>query len=158
MLRHYIGDLLGSTTNVIAHQTNCVGVMGAGVALQIRRKLLTSEQYEEYQEKCKTMPLGECQLLQIEDNRYVANLFGENIPTGDEVDTDYDALRKAMTALADFCRTNNYSVSFPGLLGCGLAGGDWNIVMPMIKEIFSDIDTRIVWFREADYMANRNIG
>ena len=35
-----------------------------------------------------------------------------------------------------------YSVSIPYNIGCGLAGGDWNIVSKMIEEIFgqSSID------------------
>jgi O-acetyl-ADP-ribose deacetylase (regulator of RNase III) len=32
------GDLLDQKADVITHQVNCLGVMGAGVALQIKNK------------------------------------------------------------------------------------------------------------------------
>jgi O-acetyl-ADP-ribose deacetylase (regulator of RNase III) len=44
------GDLLDQKTDVIAHQVNCLGVMGAGVALQIKNKW--PEVYEGYKNFC----------------------------------------------------------------------------------------------------------
>lgn len=35
---HKDGNLLDAKTDVIAHQVNCQGVMGAGIALQIKNK------------------------------------------------------------------------------------------------------------------------
>ena len=76
-------------------QTNCVGVMGAGVAKQIKEKLLTEEAFDEYKNLCKEKGadlLGSVQYLATKNGKMIANLFGENIPTGTGVDTDYDAV------------------------------------------------------------------
>ena len=32
------GNILNCSENIIVHQTNCLGVMGAGLALQLRKK------------------------------------------------------------------------------------------------------------------------
>ena len=40
------GNLLEADVDVIMHQVNCKGVMGAGVARQIRQKLLSEEEYQ----------------------------------------------------------------------------------------------------------------
>ena len=46
-------DLLTSE-GIIAHQANCRGVMGAGVAKQIKEKLLPADEFKKYQDTRKT--------------------------------------------------------------------------------------------------------
>ena len=132
MIREKKGDLLEITEGVIAHQVNCQGVMGAGVAKQIRSKLLTVSQYQAYRYKCKKFGadlLGTCYLDKIEGRPlYVAHLFGENIPTGTGLDTDYDALEEAVINLKITAGQHNLPIAIPGYLGCGLAGGNWDYV------------------------------
>lgn len=38
MLKHIKGDIFESGAQVILHQVNCQGVMGSGVAKQVREK------------------------------------------------------------------------------------------------------------------------
>ena len=103
LIRERKGNLLQADAPMIAHQVNCQGVMGAGIARQIRENLLTAGQYREYQQLCKKNRealLGACYLTQQKDSlRYVAHLFAENIPTGRRLDTDYAALRQSLTAM-----------------------------------------------------------
>ena len=53
------GNLLEADVDVIMHQVNCKGVMGAGVARQIRQKLLSEEEYQRYVTKCHAFPATE---------------------------------------------------------------------------------------------------
>lgn len=132
MIKEMKGDLLAIKEGAIAHQVNCEGVMGAGVAKQIRAKLLTSYQYQVYRNKCRKLGenlLGTCYLDKVENSPfYVAHLFGENIPTGKGLDTDYAALEEAIVNLKIIARQRKMPVAVPGYLGCGLAGGDWEYV------------------------------
>ena len=132
MIKEMKDDLLATKEGVIAHQVNCQGVMGAGVAKQIRSKLLTPCQYQTYRNKCRKFGknlLGTCYLDKIENRPlYVAHLFGENVPTGRGLDTDYDALEEAVINLKITARQHQLPVAIPGYLGCGLAGGDWEYV------------------------------
>ena len=134
-------DLLTTECDIIAHQTNCRGIMGAGVARQIRDKLLSPEKYAAYVSLCKESSselLGTVQYLPANNGKTIANLFGEDIPTGVSLDTDYDALRRALESLESYAQQHHLSVAVPGYIGCGLAGGDWKIVSKMIYDIFSD--------------------
>ena len=48
MIKEIIGDATKAGADILAHQTNCVGVMGAGIAKQIRTNLLSKEDYKKY--------------------------------------------------------------------------------------------------------------
>jgi len=140
------GSCLDSAAQVVAHQTNCRGVMGAGVALAIREKY--PEIMPEYQEACLSRNmLGQCQLIATEDERYIANLFGQD-RFGSGTQTDYEALQSAFNSLADLMQTHRLtSLSMPYKLGCGLAGGDWNIVFKMLKKAFTGKHLRLELWR-----------
>ncbi len=143
MVKEVYGDLLKQPVDIIAHQTNCAGVMGAGIALQIKKSLLTSEEYNKYVNICKQQGadlLGKTQLLEAPDGRIIANCFGENIPTGKGKDTDYDALMHAVAKLRNYAKASGLKVGVPGLMGCGLAGGDWRIVKDMLYKLFGADD------------------
>ena len=140
------GDLLQMDAQIIAHQVNCTGVMGAGVARQIRSKILTGGQFQTYQNLCqewKERLLGSCLIFQRKDTapgRYIANLFGENIPTGKQLDTDYDALARSFVKLKEKAAAlGARCIAIPGYIGCGIAGGDWEIVYSKIlAPLFTD--------------------
>ena len=137
MITEKRGDLLNAKENIIAHQVNCKGVMGAGIAKLIKNNLLTGKQFDQYRKKCLSYGadlLGTCYLEPINgrQNQYVANLFGENIPTGKTLDTDYNALESAIINLKLTARQHQMSIAIPGYIGCGLAGGDWDYVYKYI--------------------------
>lgn len=142
MMKEMKGDLLAVEEGVIAHQVNCVGAMGAGIAKQIRQKLLTDTQFDHYKQLCKTWgghALGTCYLDKVDNRKYVAHLFGENIPTLKRIDTNYSALQNACTELKFTAEQQNLPIAVPGYIGCGLAGGNWeyvysDILVPTFKD------------------------
>ena len=157
MVKEVYGDLLKQPVDVIAHQTNCVGVMGAGIAKQIKAQLLTSDEYNKYVKTCKERGadlLGHTQLLEVPDGRIIANCFGENVPTGKGKDTDYDALMHAIAKVRNYAKMSNLRVGVPGLMGCGLAGGDWRIVRDMLYKLFggkNEPELIICYFDEKEF-------
>lgn len=134
------GNLLESNCEVICHQTNCQGVMGGGIALQIKNKW--PEVYSEYRRHCdsvnpSSLLLGSCFLVVAVDGTIVANLFGQDGFGRDKCYTNYTALKLAFKDLVDNCKAFGYRrIGIPYGIGCGLAGGDWNKVFMMINEIF----------------------
>lgn len=142
MIKEIQGDLLKSDANLICHQVNCKGVMGAGVAKQIRNKLLSKEQFQMYRNACVengSKLLGKNLISTISENQAVVNMFGENIPTGIKRDTNYKALYQCLYTVEEYARKHNKTVAIPGRLGCGLAGGDWqyvkkNIIWPIFEK------------------------
>lgn len=144
------GDLLKSNLPIIGHQVNCLGIMGAGIAKQIKAKWF--KVFTEYTKFCNKFVsdrelLGQCQLVAVDDNiKYVANLFGEYsfaeavAPFEGNRHTDYTALKESLTSLKiQALQLGIHDVGIPYKLGCGLAGGDWDgMVYPMLAEIFGD--------------------
>lgn len=53
--------------------------------------------------------------------------------------TDYSAFEKCVSAIKLYAEKYNYSVGFPYKIGCGLAGGDWEIVLKIIKKYFEKL-------------------
>lgn len=52
MINYIDGNMLEFDADILCHQVNCKGVMGGGVAKQIREKLLTAQQFESYRSLC----------------------------------------------------------------------------------------------------------
>lgn len=143
------GNLLDAQTDVIAHQVNCQGVMGSGVAKQIRDKW--PRVYDSYVSycydyiTCTNELLGECQLVQINDNQHVANLFGQNYYGRDgKRYTSYDGIYDALISLAVQMMDNGMeSVALPYNMSSCLGGADWEVILAMIKSLYVFGNTNI---------------
>lgn len=139
------GDLLNSNANIIAHQVNARGVMGSGVALAVKTKYPeVFQSYRKFFEEGK-LKLGKVDFAKTNDGKIVANMCGQDRYGRDGKQyTDYEALEKCFDKTARYMKEKNLdSIAFPFKLGCGLGGGDWNIVFAMIKEYFKDFNIEI---------------
>ena len=157
MIKIIKGDLLESGLPIIGHQVNCLGIMGAGIAKQIKSKWFTV--FTEYAKFCNKFVsdyelLGKCQLVEVADDTtgYVANLFGEysfaeTVAPFENRNTDYEALREALLSLkVQALQLGIHDVGLPYKIGCGLAGGDWEgTVYPMIENIFGNDLNFVLW-------------
>jgi len=149
------GDILLGGDNVIAHQVNCLGVMGSGVALAIKNKY--PRVYSEYVDFCKQEErkgnelLGNVQLVEIpNDNLFVANLFGQLKFSSEPGvrSTSYDAIYESMSKLRDelIKRGNITTIGFPYGMSSVRAGADWNVIYEMIKSVFKNTNFKItIW-------------
>ena len=146
------GNLLDAQTDVIAHQVNCQGVMGSGVAKQIRDKWpnVYKHYYSLYCEKIENTQdlLGRCQLVEINNNQHVANLFGQNYYGRDgKRYTSYDGIYDALTSLAVQMMDNGMeSLALPYNMSSCLGGADWEVILAMINSVFKNTNIRIeIW-------------
>ena len=151
---HYYTDIFAADIDLLVHQVNCHGVMGAGIALQIRRRW--PQVYEFYRSYCEAVDFNVSALLGT--NQYVkANLNKKSIIVVNALAqgdygrngcfTNYDAMRKCFRQLRDFAlgREKNRARSRIGIpygIGCVLGGGDWSTVLSIIEEELGDCD---VW-------------
>lgn len=146
MVRHIKGDIFQSNADIIIHQVNCQGVMGSGVAKQVREKYPVV--YEAYRELCsncepKKRLLGVAQPVVANDKTTVVNVFSqENFGYDGRCYTDYDALRKGLEVVRD-STDRDTSIAIPYLMGCHRGGGDWSVVSKMIEEIFNERDVTL---------------
>lgn len=129
------GDLLDVTEGLIAHQVNCRGVMGAGVARVIAKRYPEVEAM--YRKASKRYApaelLGECLLLPATDTLWVANVYGQ-LNTGRGLQTDYTAVRTALGYLRRYADQLPSTLNVPYMMGCGLAGGDWDVYSAILDE------------------------
>lgn len=147
MIKHIKCNIFESGADVILHQVNCQGVMGSGVAKQVKE--LYPQVFSSYKNVCdntkekKTM-LGTVQCIRIETGKYIANLFAqENYGYDGKCYTDYAALKRCLKAVAEYPLFDDQVIAIPYLMGCHRGGGDWNKVYKMIEEVLGDYDVLI---------------
>lgn len=143
------GDLLKTPFQIIAHQTNCHGVMGGGVALQIKNKY--PDVYKEYRDlcckKCSADLLGTAQIVELDENfdfkfKAFFNIFGQDNYGSGEIQTNYTAVKNGFIdaiskfrAIYNIPRHLKFVIAIPYKFGCGLAGGDWDTVREILEKI-----------------------
>jgi O-acetyl-ADP-ribose deacetylase (regulator of RNase III) len=121
---------------VIAHVCNDIGGWGKGFVLAVSRRWPEPEAaYRAWHRDraANDFALGAVQLVQVERYVWVANMIGQRgIRTGSKgVPVRYEAVDTALGRLADRAAELNASVHMPRI-GCGLAGGTWSRVEPLI--------------------------
>lgn len=137
MIKIVEGNILNAPDDIICHQVNCQGVMGSGLAKQIRNKYPeVYTNYRSYLINYTGKILGSVNSVLCHDGKIVFNLFGQDKYGRDKQYTDYEALKSALSSLNLFASYKKLSIAIPYNLGCGLAGGDWNIVYKIIKDVF----------------------
>ena len=125
------GDILAINHGVIVHQVNCKKVMGAGLALQIRKKY--PQHFTDYM--AAEPKLGNIGVTCIHSTLYIIGVYGQYSYGRYGLHTNYSALRIAMIKAAQFAAQKNLPLYIPYGIGCGLAGGDWNRVAAILSDI-----------------------
>ena len=123
-------SILDIESGVICQQVNCMGVMGAGLALQIKNKYPIV--YEEYLKYADPTAIGKVLLVPVTNGLSVACLFGQVRYGRNRQHTNYEALRRAFIKLNQLAKGK--TVYVPKNIGCGLGGGQWGIVKTIIQE------------------------
>ena len=123
---------------VIAHVCNDIGGWGKGFVLAVSRRWPEPE--KEYRawhraRAANDFGLGAVQLVRVERYVWVANMIGQRgTRTGSKgVPVRYEAIDTALGLLADRAAELAASVHMPRI-GCGLAGGKWSRVEPLVTE------------------------
>lgn len=137
-------NILNCDEDIIVHQVNVQGVMGGGVARQLADRYEGLEDF--YSRHCKELNnnyeyLSGTVLFygDINNKKTIANIFSQK----ENFDTDYEAMKKALTYIKTWAENNNLSIAIPYGIGCGIANGDWNKVYKIIEEVFSDYDVTL---------------
>lgn len=154
MIHYIIGDAtkpVGDGKKVIVHCCNDAGGWGSGFVLALSARWGEPEAaYRSWYQRCSIMgtkfELGAVQFVLVEPGIEVANLIGQH-GYGKCVDPEkpfvkYDAIRKGLTTVAEFARTHGASIHMPRI-GCGLAGGTWWEMGPIVEETLAGLDVYV---------------
>lgn len=147
MIINITGDILESKCDIICHQVNCKGKMGAGLAKQIKDKYpKVYDAYHRITEHKGESLLGTNQFVAVGSDGvspyYICNMFGQDGYGTNRLQTDYTALEKCLKDLSQIVKEHRFSVAIPYGIGCGLAGGDWRIVQSLIEKYFDNCITK----------------
>lgn len=136
-------DLFEADCDAIIHQVNCMGVMGSGVAEQV--KALYPQAYDSYLKACNEREsdkklLGTAQFVDC-GKVYVVNLFSQYGYGRSVMYTDYEAMRDGLRETNR--KLSGCTVALPYKIGCVRGGGNWEIVSKIIEETLVDCDVLI---------------
>lgn len=152
------GDLISLAIegcfDVIAHGCNCFCVQGAGLAPQMVKAFGTDTfpmEAEEYRGDINKLGTIDYQLwkpeISIGKVVYIVNCYSQYDMTGrreGKIDLDYDALKLCFKKMNHIFKGKH--IGLP-LIGCYLAGGNWDIVKDMIKATFDQCGITIVHYK-----------
>lgn len=135
-----VGDITNAPSdNLILHQTNCRGTLGAGLAKSLCNTFPDlKNQYLKYcfskspEQLLGTVYIAECVNKHTGISSSIANVFGQLNYGRDPnvIYTDYHALEKAFNTLSGY----DGSMCMPYGFGAGLANGDWKTIVGLINK------------------------
>ncbi len=142
-MKYKIGNILDFTEDAIGHGCNCYNIMGAGVALAIRRKWPIMFEADRDFTRKGVGRLGHFSeaILNFAPTRIGFNIYTQDRYGVSKRQVNYDALRNGVTGVCTRLALTtllgdrkNRSLALPRI-GAGLAGGEWSIIEPILAEI-----------------------
>jgi O-acetyl-ADP-ribose deacetylase (regulator of RNase III) len=143
MIEFRSGDLFETKADIKINAVNCVGAMGAGVALEFKKRY--PKMFEYYRRACarKEIKPGKLQVWTSLDGTRVINF-----PTKrDWKDfSRYEDITKGLKTLREYLESeDNITVAMPAL-GCKNGGLNWTVVKGMIEKELKDLNAHIIVF------------
>lgn len=137
---------VGIDNKIIVHICNDIGGWGKGFVLAISNRWKAPEKaYREWYKSQDGFELGEVQFVNVEDNLWIANLIGQHKIRKDDNGNPpirYEAIEQGLQKVAAKAKELNASVHMPRI-GCGLAGGKWEQIEPIVKNTLIENDVSV---------------
>ena len=127
---------VGDGKKIIVHVCNDVAAWGAGFVLALSKKWTYPEQFYRARQK---YPLGQADILKVEDDIWVANMIAQHNVRPDlqgNPPIRYGAVRAALATVNDFAYKSGATIHMPRI-GCGLAGGKWEEIVRILRDVMS---------------------
>ena len=147
MIEYKTGDLLAERADALVNAVNCVGTIGAGIALQFKKAW--PESFRAYAAACRGGEVRPGRMFVFETRHLAPPRYIINFPTKrhwrsssrlEDIDAGLHAL------VAEIRRLGLHSVAVPPL-GAGLGGLPWNEVRGRIERTLGALsDIRVVVF------------
>jgi O-acetyl-ADP-ribose deacetylase (regulator of RNase III) len=154
MYKEVKGDLikmaLEGVFDVVAHGCNCFCTMGAGIAPQMAKAFGCDEfKLEGLEHRGNFNKLGVVEDVKVGTltiiNCYTQFGFGANHEGGTTSPLNYTALTMCLQKIN--WKYKGKKVGLPQI-GCGLAGGDWDVVKLIIQQELKDCDVTVVIYKK----------
>lgn len=140
MIHYFEGTVFNAPVKTIVNTVNCMGFMGAGIALEFRLRF--PKMYEEYKIKCekKEVKLGRPYIYENTDKVWILNF-----PTKGH--WKYPSKIKWIEDGLKYFAENHHgreieSIAFPKL-GCSNGGLKWDVVKPLMERYLCGLSLEI---------------
>jgi O-acetyl-ADP-ribose deacetylase (regulator of RNase III) len=137
-----VSALIDGEVDVLIHVCNNKGVMGSGIALEIKNRI--PDAFVAY----KQIPcdLGTCTFGWNFENTettygFVCNMVAQDGYGQGVRHINYGALAQCLSKVKAL--DNSLRIGLPYKMGADRAGGDWNIVLEMVEFILKDFDITV---------------
>jgi hypothetical protein len=151
-INSYINQGNNGSSIIVPHVCNNINSFGAGFAGAVAKHYPSvKENYHLLGNSFLKNNLGYTQFVEVaKDKRYghkliFANMIAQNgiISSNNPRPLNYLALAKSMVGVGKYIQNNfdkesKIQIHAPKF-GCGLAGGDWNFISDLIKDIWNNI-------------------
>lgn len=140
------GDLFSSSAQTLVNTVNCVGVMGAGIAKEFRRRW--PRMFKVYREACKRgdIRIGYPLLCMMTD-KWVLNFPTKEHWRGR---SKLEYIERGLTTLiAHYKEWGIQSIAFPQL-GTNLGGLKWEDVWPLMMEYLAYLEIPVEVYLASD--------
>ena len=141
-ITYFFGDATNPLTEgpkIICHVCNDGGRWGRGFVTAISRKWEQPEaSYKSWYRNGRGFGLGAIQLVRVSDDIHVANMIAQTkTAISGCPPIRYKALLECLCQVIDTAYDTESSLHMPRI-GCGLAGGRWSDIEPIIVEAMGD--------------------
>lgn len=132
--------------DLIAHGCNCYKTMGAGIAKEIANRIPEAFRADHRDDRFSIMRLG-CftsadKMIDSNVGFTILNLYTQYNPGAN---IDYEALTLCLRKVNMMYKDCHIGLPY---IGAGIAGGDWNRILTIIKEELKDMQVTIVKFKK----------
>ena len=134
----------------ILHGCNCHCNFGAGLAKEMKQRIPQAYKADLGTIKGDKSKLGAYSKAIVNFDGHiltVLNCYTQYNYGWDKQNADYDAIRKVFNSIYNEYKDSKLRFGIP-LIGAGLAGGDWNIIIKIIQEEMKDLDYTIVKYKK----------
>lgn len=148
MIKCVSGDFFDYEADIRVNTVNCVGVMGAGVALEFKNRY--PEMFRSYVKACKNNELAPGHPHLWEEYSLFSHCTIVNLPTKIHWrdPSQYEYIEADLIWLRNFLIDREVVVTLPAL-GCGHGGLNWNIVKAKIFHYLEDLKAEVLLFEPA---------
>ena len=133
-------DIDPNVKTVILHGSNCFGKFGNGIAKYLAEKYPQVIKADIETTIGDISKLGTYTCAIIDPNFHILNCYIQYKYGHQGVYVDYRAIQRCFNRIVH--NYHGWSIRLP-MIGCGLAGGDWNVVSQLVKLAFSDEDVTV---------------
>jgi len=151
MMQHIKGDLVKAIETaheggpqIMMHVCNNCGVMGSGIALQVKQRLPDAYYaYQDFEAEYDGLPLGTISYSDNVINLHAQDGYGRGIRH-----LDYEALYQSLEkAAVHIARCGIERVGVPYRMGSDRAGGDWGVVLAMLEAVFAHPNVKVLIYQ-----------